>query len=233
MKQIALNPTVIARILGVLALMLILASLAGQVAKFQFGYENLMGLVPLFNVDGERNIPAFFSTLLLVFASLLLAVLFILNKKTPSAAYWAALSLGFLVMTYDEAFSIHENLVVPIQNLLGEGPLGIFYFAWVIPGITLVLALTPFFVRFWFDLDAKTRLYFFIAAVVYLGGSLGVEMIGGRYVETHQRGLVYCLIVTFEESLEMLGLILFIRGLLGHLARHFKEIKFTFDGAHE
>lgn len=233
MKQISLNPAAIARILGALALMLILASLTGQVAKFQFRYETLKGLVPLFNLDAERNFPTFFSTLLLIFAAILLAVLFILNKKTPSAAFWAVLSLGFLVMAYDEAFSIHEKLIPPVRKLLGEGPLGVFYFAWVIPGMALVLALAPFFVRFWFRLDAKTRLYFFIAAAFYLGGCLGVEMIGGRYAETHERDLIYSLIVMFEEGFEMLGLILFNRGLLGHLAGHFKEIKFTFDGARE
>ena len=50
-------------------------------------------------------------------------------------------------------------------------------------------------------------------------------MLGGHYYELHGReNLSYSMITTLEESLEMLGLILFIRALLDYLSTHFSEI---------
>ena len=63
--------------------------------------------------------------------------------------------------------------------------LGIFNFAWVIPGNALVLVLALFFLQFWLRLPTKTRLTFFVAGVTYIGGCIGFELIGGNYAELH------------------------------------------------
>ena len=55
-------------------------------------------------------------------------------------------------------------------------------------------------------------------------------MLGGYYYELHAgENLTYSLITTLEESLEMLGLILFIRALLDYLSAHFSEITINFQ----
>jgi len=114
--------------------------------------------------------------------------------------------------------------------MLGDGDLGIFYFAWVIPGIALVLVLGLFFLRFLLSLPATTRRRFLIAATLYLGGALGVELIGGQYAELHGfESFTYSMIATVEESLEMAGLILFIRALLKYCAESYKEVGFRFE----
>ena len=47
------------------------------------------------------------------------------------------------------------------------------------------------------------------------GGAIGVELIGGRYLELHGvENLTYAMITTVEESLEMAGVIIFIWALL-------------------
>ena len=232
-NPISLNPSSIARILGAVAFFLVLASVAGQLTVYLTGHEQVYGLVRLFNVDTELNLPAFFSTFILVFAALLLAVITVLEKKRMAAhiSHWAVLTFGFLLMAVDEAVSLHEMLVEPTRKLLGDDNLGAFYFAWVIPGIVIVLVLALYFLKFLLHLPAKTRFTFLLAAIIYLGGAIGLELIGGRYAELHgAHNLTYNMFATIEESLEMAGVIIFIRALLIYIASNFKEVHFRLDG---
>jgi hypothetical protein len=113
-------------------------------------------------------------------------------------------------MAYDEAFQVHERLNIPV-GMHSDGSLGVFYFPWVIPGIALVFVLGLHFLRFWLHLPVATRLRFLMAATFYIGGAIGVELIGSRHAELHgYENWTYSMIATLEESLEMAGLIVFI-----------------------
>lgn len=231
-NQISMNPFLVARFLGALTCLVILASVAALVISYATGHSPYHGFAVLFYVDAERNIPSFFSTLLLLFAALLLTVITVLarNSGASHVPHWAILSLGFVLMAFDESMTIHEKLVVPMRQLLGEGDLGPFYFAWVIPGIVLVAVLGLFFLKFLWHLPVKTRLTFLVAAVLYLGGALGVELIGGAYAELHgTHSLTYGLIATAEEALEMMGTIVFIWGLLVYMGNHHGEVWFRLE----
>jgi hypothetical protein len=231
-NQIRLNPSAVARALGAVAFLLVLASIGGQLFKYLLGRDHVYGLVRLFYVDAEQNIPTLFSVLQLLCAALLLTVITVLKKeeKDPDVSRWAILAFGFLLMAIDEASSIHEKLIRPVHRLLGDGPFGIFYFAWVIPGIAIVFVLTLFFLRFLLRLPAKTRFTFMVAGTLFIGGALGLELVGGRYAELHgQRNLTYSMIATVEESLEMAGVIVFIYALLKYIADNYNEVRFRFD----
>ena len=68
-----------------------------------------------------------------------------------------------------------------------------------------------------------------MAATLFIGGAIGVELVGGRHVELHGRqNWTYSMIVTVEESLEMAGLIVFIWALLDYCADNYKEVRFRF-----
>ena len=140
-NRISLNTFSIVLVLGTVAFLLVCISIAGQLTVYMTGCCENYRLVMLFNVGGEHNIPTFFSSFLLIFAGVLLAIITLLerNRKASGVLYWAILSFGFLFMAVDEFFSFHERLTEPMQRLLGGGNLGLFHFAWVIPGIALVL----------------------------------------------------------------------------------------------
>ncbi|MEQ1726917.1 MAG: hypothetical protein ABL982_00940 [Vicinamibacterales bacterium] len=214
--EIALSPSAVPRVLGVLAVLLVVASVAGQIAKLGFGHDYVMGLVTLFNVDAEQNIPTYFSVLLLLTAAFLLAVTAVVEARANRARWpWALLSSGFLCIGYDEAFQAHEQLIDPMRRILGGGHLGLFSFAWVVPGLVLVCLLSLVFLRFLIRLPAPTRRRFVLAAVIYLGGAIGMEMVGGWTSELHgEQSWQYSTMVTIEESLEMAGLITFVWALL-------------------
>lgn len=233
-NQISLNPLSIARTLGVVAFLLVLTSIGLQLIATWTGHTSLYGIVRIFNVDNECNIPTFFSTLLLLFAALLLVIITVVEKNRTAShvLYWTTLSIVFFCMAIDETCSFHERLCRLTVKLLGDVNHGIFYFAWVIPGMALVLVLALFFLRFLLHLPPKTRRAFLMAAILYLGGAIGFELIGGRYVELHRSGnLTYTMIATVEESLEMAGVIVFIWALLVYIAGNYKEVRFKFDTA--
>ena len=88
--------------------------------KFTFGADYLKRFVLLFSLDEERNIPTYFSVLLMHFVALLLALITVFNKKQmmPHVSKWAILSFGFLLMAFDESSQFHERLIWPFRALL-------------------------------------------------------------------------------------------------------------------
>lgn len=217
------------RMLGVVAFVLVLLSLGGQFARFELGDPIFYGLVPLFYIDTEQNVPTTFSVILILIAASLLALIARLARlqKAPNASKWAVLSFGFLLMALDEALQFHERLNIPIGQLLGDGTLGVLYFPWVIPGILLVFTLGLFFIKFLWALPVPTRVQFLLAAFLYVGGAIGVELIGSRHAELHGfENWTYSLIATVEESLEMAGLVVFIRALLNYCAAKYQSVRF-------
>ncbi|MBX3436315.1 MAG: hypothetical protein KF861_02410 [Planctomycetaceae bacterium] len=228
----ALNLAALPRILGGIAVLLVCTSLGGQLIKALLGYDYLMGLLSFFNVDRERNVPTFFSTVLLLFAAVLLTVITAIaaKQKRPYVGKWGVLAAGFLLMAFDETTGLHERLIAPVRAGLGVERFGVFYFAWVIPGMVLVGVLAIYFVRFLWHLPGPTRRAFLIAGGMYLSGAIGIELLGGRYAEQHgDDDLGYNLLVTVEEAAEMFGVLLFIRALLNWIADTQGEVRLRYE----
>lgn len=231
MNQITLNANKIARFLVIIEIILIIASVTGQISTYQFGHDNLRGFVPLFKLNQENNIPTYFTVLLIVTAAFLLFLIAIIcaKKNAPYLSKWVILAVGSLYLAFDEAFQVHETFSGIVGNASEHSGYGIFYFSWVIIGIPVVLLLFLFFGRFLFNLPKRTRNHFLIASIIYLTGCLGFEMIGGWYAELYgETNLSYNLIATVEESLEMAGMIFFIWSLLQYLADNYQEVLFRF-----
>jgi hypothetical protein len=200
--------------------LLILAGLAGQVSTWFLGRGTLLGFVRQFDVGQENNVPTWFSTMCLFLCALALSVIALSEwrRRMPLSRYWIALSGTFAILSLDEAASFHEMLVPPVRSLLHTG--GFFYFAWVIPGGLFVIGFALLFSDFLRRLPSETRCSFLVAGAVYVSGSLGMEMIDGNYLSVHQRpDFTYSMMVIVEESLEMIGAILFLRALLRHLEK--------------
>jgi len=235
-NRLSLNPSSVALLLTAVALLLVLISISMRIIYFAGDGNELHGFTSLFTLGYEKNIPNTFSVLLLFSNALLLWIIFLLKRmqKDTDLLYWAVLSFGFLYMSFDEACKLHERLESPIKDIIGNDNLGIFYYAWVIPGIILVLLLGLFFLRFLLRLPAKTRFFFLISAFLYLGGAIGFELIGGRYHELYGfENLSYYMIMFTEESLEMAGCIFFIWTLLKYIADEFNVVQFQFEKMHE
>jgi hypothetical protein len=176
---------------------------------FEHGLVRL--LFSLFFLDGEGNLPAIFSTWLF----LLNAVIFLITWKAArlageSAKIWLFLSSVFVFLALDESISIHERLINPFREALDAT--GIFYYTWIIPyGIGVVLLAIIAAPVFW-RMQKRIRFWFGLSAAVYLFATIGLEMISGKYLVmmNEQKDIVWILMITLEESLEMAGLIVLV-----------------------
>lgn len=232
--QISLNLHAIGRTLAILILGLLAASMLGQISRFEFGHDQIFGLVGLFNVNGENNVPTFFTVLLAICSAMLLAAIGFASKqnKKSDSRYWFVLGAGFLFLSYDEAFQVHERLGDPMRQLLGKSNLGFLYFGWVVPAMILVCVLALLFVNFLLRLPASTRHWMVFSGCLYLSGCIGMELIGGKYFVMYGADtLMYGLLTTIEEGLEMSGMATFIYTLLGHIAQTYSKVELNVRAA--
>jgi hypothetical protein len=234
--SIPLDPKATARMLGWAAVLVILASVAGQVLVLFVDDPVARKIAGFLYVDEEENVPTGFAVFLLLLASLLLAAIAKLEGQRGGhwTLHWTILACGFGVMAIDEAWSFHEKLIRPGREMLGNADLGIFFYGWVLFGIALVALLVPIFFRFVFGLPAATRNGFLVSAFLFISGAIGAELAAGRFNELHalheagdaqgMRQFQYSLISSAEECLEFAGVIVFIRTLLLHMAASYREI---------
>lgn len=225
-NQLQLNPRKITTTLGAIAFFLVVASLIGYAIKIYTGHK----LLGLFDLDLENNFPTFYSMCLLLIASILLAIITLLEKKRASLhiLYWATLTLGFLFMSFDEVLALHERLNSFARSLFSIKLASIFFFSWVIIGIAIVILLTFYFLKFLLQLPKKVRRNFILSGATYLAGAIGMELLGGWQAELNGfNNLTYVIFVTIEETLEMAGMIIFIHGLLEYISDNFSEVQFT------
>ena len=205
-----------------LILTVISLTLAGVLSGYfwlsEFPFPASKWFYTLFSLDGELNIPAWYSAFSLLFCSGLLKVITVINRQDSYFSYWKTLYFIFVYLSLDEAFSFHEIFIIPsLRQALHLNP--IFFQTWVIPGAVLVAVFAFKYLKFWLALPQKTRYLFFIAAVVYVSGALGMEMFGGLLIEDFSRRSFITLAgIVLEEFLEMTGIVIFIYALITYLS---------------
>ena len=226
------SPAKVAKVLWIIAGVLLLLSIAGQCAKFFLGKRHLFGLIEEFNVDKENNIPTYFATVLLLMSSSLLALIASVKASAGDcfARHWIVLATIFLFLSIDEASSLHERLMSPVRDLLGVG--GWLRFAWVIPGMLFVGVFALSYLKFLFHIPRRPRIFFTLAGCLYVSGAIGLEMIGGHHAAFYRvNSFTYGVITTIEEGLEMAGIIVFIYALLVYLSTEAARHQFVFEEA--
>jgi hypothetical protein len=195
-----------------------LLSLIGQFSVYYLPNFLMKGaFVHLFNVDEEMNLPTLFSFMLFVTSSSLLYFISLLRKnvRDPYARSWKVLSIIFVYLGLDELLALHEKLMPPLRAM---GAAGFLYNAWVIPFAFIVIMFGLTFFKFWLNLSPKVRNLLMIAFIVYVTGALGFETIDGFLTyKAEENTFFYSVVATIEDGLEMLGLTIFIRGLMTYL----------------
>ena len=222
--RISANKT--ARWLAVAILFLVVAHVAGQLSRFLLGYDHIRGLVPLFNLELEANAPTWFSSSLLLVAAALFAVIAVgkRNRGDRYVRHWLVLAIVFVLLSLDEAGKIHELSISVFRGAFQTG--GLLYYAWIIPAGIFVLIMAVAYLRFFLDLPGKIRNVVLLAALLYVGGAMGLEMVEGllneqgRYMDP-----TYTALVTIEETLEMSGVAVLIYGLLSYMRQQEDRIE--------
>lgn len=233
---IKLNPKgILFTLLGTIALLVFLSAY-GQYIKFYPESIDIHGafqefvidlLTKSFYTDSEANIPTYFNTIILFIPSLMFALIgaWKVSIRDKFKLQWIGLSLIFLYLSMDEAATLHEKVISPMRDLFNyERFGGIFYFAWVIPGIIAVALFMLAYLRFFLHLENKYKILFFASLVIYVGGIIGGEMLSGHFAGTIGfKNFTYAAYTSLEESLEWLGCTLLIYSLLLYIQHYLPE----------
>ncbi|PSN13746.1 hypothetical protein C7293_14680 [filamentous cyanobacterium CCT1] len=206
------------RLIAVIACLTLTGAISAYFWVSEFSFPSSEWFYGLFSLDEELNIPAWYSSFMLLAASALLAVITATKRADRYFSYWKNLSLIFLFLSLDEAFSFHEILIIPaLRETFNFLP--IFFHTWVVFGIPVVIFLGFKYLRFFLNLPGRTRSLFLLAAALYVFGALGMEMVNGLLrVYFGQFAVSTTAAIVLEELLEMAGTATFIYALLVYLS---------------
>jgi len=222
--EIVIKPKTVTKYFLLIILFLFLAHIAGLISRFGFNHPSVFGLVDKFKLDWEQNVPTFYSSSILLLCSFLLSMIaFVKRKKGEQNLDWFGLAAIFLFLAIDEAAGFHELLTDYVRITLHTS--SFLFFAWVIPyGVALVIFLL-IYLRFLFRLPRKTCVLFIVSGILYVGGALGFELLGGQCKEMYGDVALYYVFSTIEELLEMIGMVLFIYTLMDYINLYINDLR--------
>ena len=227
--NITISPTKLRKTLIYLILGLLVLNFSFIFMKFVHKGEAALRYLKYFDFNHERSLPTLFSGMQLFLSSILLYVISRkgYDKKTKRLL-WLGLALLFIFLTIDELISLHESLT-PLTHELIEVSSEFLTFAWVIPYTMGCILFVLLYLDFLRVLPPQTRSLFIISGFIFCSGALGMELIGGQiYSRVGSDNLIFYLITTLEETLEMLGICLFIYALASYISKDLGPLKVTF-----
>jgi hypothetical protein len=201
--------------------------LAAHLFTILTGHGNLFGFMRLLNVDSEQSIPTYFSLLNLLFASILLFVIYAYekNEKTKGSRYWLLMSILFLFLSFDESAGVHEkfgNIYIYLREQ-GTIPPTLNAHEWLPFGVAFVIVVAIVLIPFMRMLNGDTLRNFLIAGGVFVTGAVGIEAIQSAILESAvidvESSIAYSFGPLFEESFEMYGIAIFNCALYREIVR--------------
>ena len=169
--------------------------------------------VQFLDVNGEANLPTWFSVVLLASTALTALVLGAahLLGNPRGDRFGLALGVVLLGLSLDELAGIHERLGGLGNRLLAGEYL---HFTWVVPGAVVAAVLAVALVRGSTSLPARSRRLILLGFAVYVLGALVLETLSGLVLEEWGDRAGYLLVTAAEEFCEMLGVVVVLGGLV-------------------
>ena len=188
-------------------------------------------LVEKFSFDLERNIPTFFSSIILFLSSLLF---FLIGWATKHSAepkwhrFWSFLAMAFLFLALDEAAHLHEHF--DSDYIWGEySGTGLLAWPWVFVYGGLALLFVLSYIKFWLHLAPFYKICYFIAGALYVGSALGFEMLEALEYSSNDNTytVTYLIYSSIEEFFEMSAITFLIYTNLRYMAETLPETAFS------
>lgn len=220
------------KVFGSIVIGLAITSFIRLFIKYQVEPSLYPSVLELFNLEADKNIPIFFYVLLLLIGTLLLSTIALIQiqQNSPQKFGWILLTSIVFAMSIDKAIRLHGYLIQFIQTILGRNDPGMIIYPLVIVLLTIGIAIILQLIKFLRELPANTRKSFIIAGCVFLSGALVLEAIGSSFYDlSGHANLVYDILSILEESLEMAGIIAFIRGLILFAGGSYKGLLVQFN----
>jgi hypothetical protein len=200
----------------VVGVLLVLGAVLGLISGSMPEVFLLEAVKNVFWIDNDLNVWAWASALLLTFlalASALSAVVRRVAGRPYGADVVFAVVAGYL--SVDESAALHERL-----GSLGERVGATWTYGWVAVGAPIALVVGLGLLWVGRRIDRTTRRRLVLAGLLYLGGALGVETLGGALYETaglSWTSVPYILTASLEEALEAAGVLVALWAMLGRV----------------
>lgn len=219
---VIVRPRHLTLVLAGVAVLLGAVSLTVNLLAFQAGDSQVpvagsLGAGPqdFFNVNREANLPTWFSSAVLLLAAASVAGVAAWASRTRDRWrwHWWVLAATFCYLSIDELVRLHEKASGHVSQVVE--PTGIFAFGWWIVAAPLVAVFAVAYLRFLRALPAKVGGLIVLAGGLYVGGAIGMEIVGSWLSDAQGTTLSpgYLLVTTVEEMLEMIGAIVFLHAV--------------------
>ena len=179
-------------------------------------WRGISGLAGLLYADGEGNLWAWASGLLLAGIGTSLAVVgFAARHELHRGAPYFALGALALVLSADEIAQLHEKFARFDFDTD-------FTFAWLSVGVPVAIVVGLIVLWIARRIDRQLRRRLIVAGIIFLLGAIGFEALGGLVIrgqldELARTSLPYHLLVGIEEGLEVTGALLALAAALSAL----------------
>lgn len=173
----------------------------------------------LADLNDESGVGTWYSSLLLVVAGALSAYQMTSSDRSDQRR-WAVLAAVFVFLSVDEATEIHETADA-LHDVLDIDTATTFL--WTLPYSVALVALTVSMYPFLRRQPVRTQRLFVLSAIVYLGGGLGLELVAVAARELDWDRFVSIVLIPIEETLEMLGVSMFLYAHLDLVAQRADE----------
>jgi hypothetical protein len=169
----------------------------------------------LVDTNGEQNLPAWWSAVLLLAAAALAALRSRLSDPSQRRLRqgWAGVAALLALLSLDEVASLHERVLGAVARVAVGGGSGLLHFTWVVPGLVVALSLAAAAVPFLRALASPDRRWVVACGGVYLLAALGLEAVSGAVLDSGLSHAVYLVVTAGEEALEMGSVLALVVGL--------------------
>ena len=166
------------RVIWIVVAVLIVATFAAQLFREAVSANTV---VNLFDSDQKLNFPSTAKLLLMLAATLLFACVGLAStRRATTASAGSGMSVIFGLVTLDEFTYMHQRLSDVVHDAAGTH--GALRFAWVLVYLPLLVVVAVVYLPFWRTLDRATALPAPAAAVLFAGGSGGIELVKGAHL---------------------------------------------------
>lgn len=171
--------------------------------------DYVFGLISLFQLGSEANIPTWFSSVNLLYLSL---CIYQARVHLPAKAKQAWALIAFTIfLSMDETAEIHEKVSHLLARMIEFHPL--LRYPWVVAGLFFFIAFAWLLLNLCAGIPRRFRRVITTGVLVYFSSCLGLEVVEGVWAHYHGEGhVVYQLLMTLEEIGEILGVTLMAYG---------------------
>jgi hypothetical protein len=168
----------------------------------------------------ERNAATWVATALLALAAV---AAWAVGRGRDDHRNWNLTAGVLLALSVDEVGRFHERFgELPRPPYVGDRAWS--SFALVLVSIVAV-RLLPWVLR----LDVPLRRSILLGAVLFVGGSVGLDFLGGEWEQDHAHDAIFWIAETVEENLEMLGVLMVISGIVVEGVTDRQSVMFRFE----